>query len=332
MFSTETKTRSPVWQQALGQALRTTADLIHFGLIGPGEAPLFDRILARYQFLLPRYYASLIDLNDPLCPIRLQALPSAGEEIPFGLSDPLKDLAHQPAPRVTHRYSNRALMHLTPNCSMYCRFCFRKTLLNEDSDEFFAGNLLPAFEYFRSHPEVEEVILSGGDPLMVSDANLTWTLKALSGIASVKRIRIHSRVPVTFPERVTEELTQALIQKKPVVLITHFNHPKEITPQATQACRTLARAGVRLLNQSVLLKKVNASPSILKSLSEGLFEIGVLPYYLHHPDQAAGTAHFQMAPEEGKRIHEQLRGELSGYLVPRYVVDEGDSNFKRDLL
>ncbi len=318
------------WQSELSQALKTGADLLKFGLISAADLPQTERLLAKYQFLLPRYYAELIDLSNPHCPIRLQAVPALEEEIPFGFSDPLGDFAHRPVDRITHRYKNRALLHLTPNCSMYCRFCFRKTLLNEESDEFFCGNLLTAFEYLRSHPEIEEVILSGGDPLMVSDANLTWTLRQLEANPTLKRVRLHTRVPVTFPQRVTAELVSALAIKKPVIVVTHFNHAKEITVQSTAAIAQLKDVGIRLLNQSVLLHRVNDSVAALKELCERLFEIGVQPYYLHHPDAAAGTSHFQISRVAGKAIYHGLRTSLSGYLVPRYVVDQGDAEYKND--
>ncbi len=319
------------WQKSLGQALRTARDLVQFGLIKSEEAAALQPVLEKYQFLLPRYYAGLIDKDDPRCPIRLQALPLLEELAAFGSGDPLGDFKHRPVDRITHRYKNRALLHLTPNCSMYCRFCFRKTLLNESADTFFEGGLAPALDYLRHHGEIEEVILSGGDPLMVSDANLAWTLKQLAAIPHLQRIRIHSRVPVTFPERVTAELMKAFAVEKPVVLVTHFNHPKELTAEALGACDALTNAGVRLLNQSVLLKNVNDDASTLKTLCEKLFAHGIQPYYLHHPDQAAGTAHFQLTHEEGKQIYETFRKSTSGYLVPRYVVDEGDAHYKSDV-
>jgi lysine 2,3-aminomutase len=214
---------------------------------------------------------------------------------------------------------------------MYCRFCFRKTLLNAESDAFFEGGLTESLDYLRQHTEIEEVILSGGDPLMVSDENLKWTLRQLAALPSIERVRIHSRVPVTFPERITPELVDALDTQKPIVLVTHFNHPKELTNSCRSAIAHIKARGLTVLNQSVLLKRVNDKVETLKQLMVGLFEMGVLPYYLHHPDQAAGTAHFQLSQTEGLTIYEELKKCLPGYLVPRYVVDTGDALYKIDV-
>lgn len=322
------------WQKEWSTNLRTAEELFSEGIIAAGVVAVTDRALKKFKFSLPRYYASLIDRADPRCPIRLQAIPSIEEleERPDLSPDPLEDGRHKPAPRVTHRYRNRALLHLTPNCSMYCRYCFRKSLLNEGVDELFSGDCTDALAYFASHPEIEEVILSGGDPLLAGDGPLARLVEALAALPSVKRLRIHSRVPVTFPSRITADLSRALTSSRlPLVVVAHFNHPREVTTQALAACSMLKEAGAHLLNQSVLLNGVNVDAGVLAELSERLFEGGILPYYLHHPDRAAGTGHFDVSRREGLRIHHELRSRLSGYLVPRYVVDEVGFPYKKDV-
>ena len=321
------------WTKELSLAYRTPQDLFDAGLINKEDVPSLTPILKRYQFLLPRYYAKLIDRTDPHCPIRLQAIPSAQEaaQAPEWEQDPLSDLHHQPAPHVTHRYRDRALIHLTPNCSMYCRYCFRKTLLNDLKADLFGGEISSAILYLRDHSEIREVIFSGGDPLMSPDKTLSKVLAEINQIPSVKRVRFHTRVPVTFPNRITEDLLSSLsVFSGKKILVTHFNHPRELTPESINACRKLSSALV-LLNQSVLLKGVNDKVEVLEKLSGELFETGILPYYLHHPDQSQGTQHFDVSRAQGLEIYRSLKSRISGYLVPRYVVDEVGRPYKKDV-
>ena len=315
--------------------LHSAQDLFREGFILEAEIPAYEQVLARYRFRLPRYYANLIDKNDPLCPIRRQAIPSLEEMAApaQGWSgDPLSDLKHRPVSRVTHRYPDRALLHLTTSCSMFCRYCFRKTLLNDWSPDFLSGEWKEAILYFEKHPSIKEVIFSGGDPLMVSDAQLAMVLGQLRGIPHLKRIRFHTRVPVTYPSRITEELCEVLVSSDmPTAIVTHFNHPKELTLESGAACDRLRMMDITLLNQSVLLRGVNDKPEILISLSEELFEWGILPYYLHHPDPAEGTGSFNVGREEGLAIEEEMRRRLPGYLVPRYVEDRVGEHHKRQV-
>lgn len=322
------------WERELGRSLRTARDLASWGLIPADELPRYESLLSRYKLWIPRYYASLVDRSDPACPIRRQAVPDPGELAEAGgwLADPLSDLAHRPAPRVTHRYPGRALWHLTSNCSMYCRYCFRKTLLNELGEELFSGDTGEALAHFRAHPEIEEVIFSGGDPFMVRDESLGRAVAALGQIAHLSRVRFHTRVPVTFPMRVTPALGEVLAASLlPVVVVVHFNHPRELTPHSRLALETLRNAGAHLLNQSVLLAGVNDDAATLATLSRELFTSGVLPYYLHHPDRARGTGHFDVPMARGLAIHRELKTALPGYLVPKYVVDIVGEPFKRDV-
>lgn len=324
------------WQMEWSRSLTTVGDLLAEGLVTAEEAGRLGPVLARYKFRLPRYYAGLIDRADPRCPIRRQAIPavdelfdpmSPGATAPFQ-PDPLNDLAHQPVARVTHRYRGRALLHVTPNCSMYCRYCFRKSLLNELSGELFAGAFDDAIGYFREAP-VEEVILSGGDPFLVPDSTVEQLAKALGAIDHVRRLRVHTRVPVTFPARVDAGLLAALARfPRTKVVVAHFNHPKEVTEPALRSVRRFREADVTVLNQSVLLAGVNDDAGVLTELSERLFDGGVVPYYLHHPDRARGTSAFDVATAHGLAVHREMRRRLPGYLVPRYVVDLGDGDAK----
>lgn len=322
------------WEQELAKAYRNFEDLVEADLLTAEEAAAARLTSQKYQFLLPQYYASLIDKNDPNCPIRLQAIPHISE-LTKGkkeIADPLQDLKYQPAQRITHRYENRVLLHLTPNCSMYCRFCFRKSLLNELKTDMFSGGLTEAVKYIEKENKIEEVIFSGGDPFMVGEEIVKQVLKDLEKTSHIKRVRFHTRVPVTLPSRVTPSFVEALGSSRftPVV-VTHFNHPKEITRESSQAIFLLKKKTV-LLNQSVLLNRVNDSSDILVELSQKLFEMGILPYYLHQLDPSQGTQAFQVGVEEGKRIWNEMKRRLPGYLVPRYVVDIVGEPYKREVI
>jgi lysine 2,3-aminomutase len=212
---------------------------------------------------------------------------------------------------------------------MYCRFCFRKTLLNDQRDDLFQGELSEALEYIKTQGSVSEVILSGGDPFLANEELLSSVLDTLDSLSHIKRVRFHTRVPVTLPIRVTESFAELLKRKGfQTIIVSHFNHPKEITPSSLKAIGVLKNADFLLLNQSVLLKGVNDCSETLEQLQLSLFEAGVLPYYLHHPDRAEGTSHFDLSFEEGKKLFNELQTRLPGYLCPRYVIDKIDEPFK----
>ncbi len=322
------------WEAELALSYRTADDLVREGLIGAHEKTAYEPLLAKYRFLLPRYYAQLIDRNDPLCPIRKQAIPSLKElkkQASF-VPDPLADFEHRPQSKLTHRYSNRVLLHLTSNCSMYCRFCFRKSLLNEHRADFFGGEITEALIYLSEHTEIEEVIFSGGDPFLANGDQLFAVLDKLNQMDHIERIRFHTRVPATFPIRVTEDFASELVRgDKPVIVVNHFNHPKELTDAAAEALYLLRTEGIVLLNQSVLLAGVNDSSDVLAELSRELMMTGTLPYYLHHPDRSAGTGHFDLSMERGVAIWKEMKTKLPGYLVPRYVVDVVGQPYKSDV-
>ena len=287
------------------------------------------------------YYRRLFGSTDD-CPIRRQALPHPDEvdpvlpswaqeqsELIYGSPvpwrvDAIGDLTHLAAPRLTHRYSNRALLHLSAQCAVACRFCFRKTHLSTQERRLYSGTFAPALAYLHATPTVTELILTGGDPLSLPNQKLAPLLQALQGLPTLRIIRIHSRMPVTLPERINPgliALLEPLTQLKTLYLVTHFNHPKELTDEADQALRRLRHAGVLILNQSVLLRGVNDQVSVLQKLWQGLYERAVVPLYLHHTDWTPGSFHFRVPIQTGLRLLAELRGRLSGPALPHYVVD-----------
>lgn len=309
------------WRAHMRLAARGPGDLARYGALTPAEADALAAVSARYETLVAPYYLSLLAPRGAPCPIRPQAIPQ-GEELlhlPEERPDPIGDKEHSPTPILVHRYRDRALLFPTYRCPMFCRYCFRKDTLNAEAVQLHR-DLPPALSYLRAHPEIEEVILSGGDPLMLSDERLGGLLGALKG-AGVRRLRLHSRFVVTLPYRVTEALADALRPHAPLTLVAHFNHAREVTPPARAAAARLAAAGVRVLNQSVLLRGVNDDVGALRDLSRALVEAGVQPYYLHHPDLTAGTQHLRVSLTRGLALTRALRGTLSGHALPLYVLD-----------
>ncbi len=301
---------------------RDVRALVERGLVSADDAPALEAVVERYALLVSDYYLSLIDPADPACPIRKQALPDAAELVvaPEERSDPIGDAAHAPTPLLVHRYPDRALLFPTFRCPMYCRYCFRKVAINGEPIRLRQA-LDASLDYLRAHPAIAEVILSGGDPLMLSDDRLGELLGRLRAIPSVRRVRIHTRFPVTLPMRVDASLASLLAAHRPLFLVTHFNHPRELTPASALALRTLVDAGVTVLNQTVLLAGVNDDASVLAALFTGLLEHQVRPYYLHHPDLTVGTGHFRVSLDRGLSIARALRGRLTGLAWPTYVID-----------
>jgi lysine 2,3-aminomutase len=284
--------------------------------------PDLEAVTARYRMLVGDEYLALIDPAEPDDPIRKQALPDVAEllDAPGELRDPIGDRAHEVAPNLVHRYPDRVLFFPTFLCPMYCRYCFRKVALNEAPVRL--DRVLPAaVEYVSTHPEVREVILSGGDPLMLSDDRLAEVLGAFRTIPSVERLRLHTRVPVTRPSRVTAALAGRLAGFRPLYVVTHYNHPRELSPAARAAVSALVDAGLTVLNQAVLLRGVNDDVETLAALFSGLLRWQVRPYYLHHPDMTVGTAHFRVPISRGLALVRALRGRLTGLAWPTYVLD-----------
>ncbi|MFN3557085.1 MAG: lysine 2,3-aminomutase [Bacteroidales bacterium] len=279
--------------------------------------------LKTLRMAITPYYLSLINPDDPNCPVRKQAIPT-GAETHFTASD-LRDPLHEdedaPVPGLTHRYPDRVLLLITDMCAMYCRHCTRRRFAGQKDDETPGDYLQQAIDYIARNPQIRDVVLSGGDALMVSDRKLESILQRLRQIPHVEIIRIGSRVPVVCPQRITPELVSIISKYHPVWLNTHFNHPSEITPEAQEALARLANAGVPLGNQSVLLRGVNDCVNIMKTLVHKLTYNRVRPYYIYQCDLAMGLEHFRTPVSKGIEIIEGLRGHTSGYAVPTFVVD-----------
>jgi lysine 2,3-aminomutase len=269
------------------------------------------------------YYLSLCDYDDPTCPIRKQCVPrmDEGYEVPGDLEDPLGEVAHEVAPHLVQRYPDRALLLATDRCGVYCRFCTRSRMVGDGGGAVSLERLAPAFAYLEAHPEVRDVILSGGDPLTMTTDRLARLVARVRAIPSVETIRLATRAPVTLPSRITDELVRALRPHHPLWVMTHFNHPKELTEAASVACQRLADGGFPIMNQTVLLRGVNDDADVLAALFRGLVRRRVRPYYLLQMDPVRGTGHLRTPLERGVAIMEQLQGRLSGIALPKLVVD-----------
>ncbi len=269
------------------------------------------------------YYALLMDESDPTCPVRMQAVPTIKETYrsESDMEDPLHEDADSPTPGLTHRYPDRVLLLITDQCSMYCRHCTRRRFAGHNDTGQPLEKIDKAIEYIRNTPQVRDVLLSGGDCLLVSDERLEYIISKLREIEHVEIIRLGSRVPVVMPQRITPELVNMLKKYHPIWLNTHFNHPKEVTPEATKACALLADAGIPLGNQSVLLRGINDSVTVMKKLVHEMVKIRVRPYYIYQCDLSLGIEHFRTPVSKGIEIIEGLRGHTSGYAVPTFVVD-----------
>jgi lysine 2,3-aminomutase len=307
------------------RTLRTPAGLAEAGLIDPALTPVLQRVAERYAVAVTPAVAELIDPTDPQDPIARQFLPSEAEldTAPEELADPIGDEAHSPVEGVVHRYPDRVLLKLTHLCATYCRFCFRRETVGPGASRPLEGSALDAaFAYIESRPEIWEVILTGGDPLVLSPRRLRDAMQRLAQIDNVKIVRLHTRLPVVDPGAVTSELIAVLAcPDKAVYVAVHANHPRELTPEARCACARLVEAGIPLLSQTVLLKGVNDDVQTLGALMRTFVETRIKPYYLHHPDLAPGTSHLRVSIEEGQALMRALRGRWSGLCQPTYVLD-----------
>jgi lysine 2,3-aminomutase len=307
------------------QTLRSPAQLAEDGLIATGDRQALEPVAARYAVAVPPALAALIDRDDPNDPIARQFIPDVAEldHHPEEDADPIGDDAHSPVEGIVHRYPDRVLLKLTPVCAVYCRFCFRREMVGPGKPGALSGEAIArALDYIRERPDIWEVILTGGDPLVLSARRLRAVMKELSGIDHVKVVRIHTRLPVADPDRVTPELVRAMrVKGRAVYVAVHVNHPGELTAEARAALARMADAGLVLLGQSVLLKGVNDDAEVLAELMRALVECRVKPYYLHHGDLAPGTAHLRTSIETGQALMRQLRGRLSGLCQPTYMLD-----------
>ena len=279
--------------------------------------------LKTLRMAITPYYLSLIDPNNPNDPVRRQAIPTIKEthQAAADLLDPLHEDEDSPVPGITHRYPDRVLFLITDMCSMYCRHCTRRRFAGQKDANVGTDLIQQGIDYIARTPQVRDVLLSGGDCLMVSDEMLESIIKRLRAIPHVEIIRMGSRTPVVCPMRITDKLVNMIKQYHPIWLNTHFNHPNECTPEATEACAKLANAGVPLGNQSVLLRGVNDDARVMKKLVQRLVQMRVRPYYIYQCDLSMGLEHFRTTVSKGIEIMENLRGHTSGYAVPTFVVD-----------
>ncbi len=306
----------PNWKQDLADSITAPTELAG---LWPHTGEL-ARVVTRYPARVPRYYASLIDPRDPMDPIALMSIPRAAELSPGGLEDPLAEDSHMPVPRLVHRYRDRALLLVTLTCAMYCRFCTRKRLVGSRG-AMTKAELDAAAAYLMDHPEIRDVLVSGGDPLTLSDQRLGEILGSLRRIPSVRIIRVATRVPAVLPSRITADLAGLLATHSPLFVMTHFDHPRELTHEARTALRLLGDHGLPMANQTVLLSGVNDDPDTLTELFMGLLEERVRPYYLLQGDLTEGTEHLRTPLAKGIELMEILRGRLSGLALPTLVLD-----------
>jgi lysine 2,3-aminomutase len=276
-----------------------------------------------FPMAITPYYLGLIDPDDEHCPIRRQVVPRSEEleRVPGDLADPLGEAAHEVAPNLIQRYPDRALLFTTDRCAVYCRFCTRSRLVGAGGGARPLSKLEPALSYLRQHPEISDVILSGGDPLVMATERLTQLVAALREIPSIQTLRLATRVPVVLPQRITEELLSALRVHHPIWIMTHFNHPRELTAESALACNRLADAGFPVMNHTVLLRGINDDADTLARLFRGLVRVRVRPYYLLQADPVQGTGHLRTPLDTGIALMERLQGRLSGIALPKLIVD-----------
>ncbi|QQE81504.1 lysine 2,3-aminomutase [Alicyclobacillus sp. SO9] len=311
------------WKWQLTHTINTVDELRQVVNLTEKEEAGVANVRESIPLRITPYYAMLMDPDDPTEPIRMQAVPISHEmqRSPWDMEDPLDEDEDSPVLGLTHRYPDRVLFLITNQCSMYCRHCTRRRFSGQVGHAVPKPQLDAAIDYIRRTPEVRDVLLSGGDGLLVNDRILEYIIGKLREIPHVEIIRLGTRAPVVFPQRITDNLCRILKKYHPVWINTHFNHPDEITPEAAAACEKLADAGVPMGNQSVLMRGVNDCPHVMKKLLHKLVQIRVRPYYLYQCDMSEGIEHFRTTVSKGIEIMEQLRGHTSGYAIPTYIVD-----------
>lgn len=313
--------QAPAWQALLAGAVTEPAELLTLLNLGPEWRAPAEAAARSFPLRVPRGFVARMRRGDPHDPLLRQVLP-LGEEllaVPGFGTDPVGDASARRAEGVLHKYAGRVLLTATGACAVHCRYCFRRHYPYAEENAA-VGQWRAALDYLASDPTIEEVILSGGDPLTLSDRRLEEFVRSVEAIGPLRRLRVHSRLPVVLPERITPELLRLLAGTRlQVVLVIHVNHAQEIDDAVRDACERVRRAGITLLNQSVLLRGVNDDEDVLVDLSRALFAAGVLPYYLHMLDRVQGAAHFEVGAERALELHGALQARLPGYLVPRVV-------------
>jgi lysine-2,3-aminomutase-related protein len=312
------------WQDQLADLITDPLELLQLLQLSPADVGYSEAALREFPLRVPRVYAARMRVGDPSDPLLLQVLPATAElaQVPGYSRDPLEEQAATVVPGILHKYQGRVLLILTGACAIHCRYCFRRHFPYDDNRRS-RREWEESLRYIEADTSIEEVILSGGDPLALSATHLDWLFERLGKMAHVKRIRIHSRLPLVLPDRIDARLL-AQLQELPqdLVFVLHANHAQEFDTAVDEACAKLRRIGVTLLNQSVLLAGINDSVAALAELNRRLFQAGVLPYYLHLLDRVQGAAHFDVSLERARDLIVALQARLPGYLVPRLVCEE----------
>lgn len=321
------------WNWQMGHRIKDLQVLQELLPLTEQEAQAILKVGETYRWAISPYYLSLMDLVDPWDPIRLQGLPMIDELLdPSGEEDPMAEAFTSPAPCITRRYPDRLIINVTNLCAMYCRHCQRRRNIGETDGHESRSQLEAALDYIRANPEIRDVLVTGGDALLLSDSTLNWLLGELHAIPHVEIKRIGTRVPVTLPMRITDELCSILAQYPPIYINTQFNHPKEVTEDAKKAVDKLISAGAIMGNQAVLLKNINNDPDIMMRLNQELLKIRVRPYYIFHAKNVKGTRHFIPKIEDGLEIMEKLRGFTSGLAIPTYIINAPGGGGKTPIL
>jgi lysine 2,3-aminomutase len=307
----------------ISKTLRKPSELAKARLVESDRLATLERVAARYAVAITPALMASIDANDAHDPIALQFVPDEREldSDPQENADPIGDEAHSPVTGIVHRYPDRVLLKLVNACAVYCRFCFRREMVGPGRGALTGAALATALDYIRRTPQIWEVILTGGDPLLLPPRRLREVIAELAAIDHVKVIRLHTRLPVAAPERITPALVRALRTAKATFVVLHANHPRELNEAARAACARFVDAGIPMLSQSVLLRGVNDDAATLGALMRALVECRIKPYYLHHADLATGTAHFRTSIAEGQAVMRALHGHYSGLCQPNYVLD-----------
>jgi lysine 2,3-aminomutase len=310
------------WTWQMRNRIRDASGLADYIDPTRDELRAIEDLAASFRFVITPYYASLMERGNPDCPLRRQVVPVGAEMTDAaGLADPLDEVAHSPVKNVIRVYPDRIAFCVNNECALYCRFCLRKRMVGDTEWVMQKRELERALEWIAETPEIRDVLLTGGDPLVYSDSRLEWLISRLRDIPHVEIVRLGTRLPVTLPYRVTDALCEMLKRYQPIWVNTHFNHPREITEASSEACRKLVDAGIPVGNQSVLLKGINDDPVTMKQLNERLVAMRVRPYYCYQAQLLAGTEHFRVRIEDGIELFQQLRGRTSGFAIPQYVLD-----------
>lgn len=309
------------WHWQLKNRISSVDILKHFIHLSEDKIKLLNEVSLKYRWATTPYYLSLMDYEDLSYPIDMMAIPSEGELNDAGELDPMSEEYTNPAACITRRYPNRLIINVTSSCAMFCRHCQRRRKIGEVDKIEPNNRIQEAIDYIKATPEIRDVLITGGDPMMLPDEVLESIVSRVRAIEHVEIIRIGTRVPVTMPQRITKELAQMLSKYHPLFINTQFNHPGEMTADAAKACTTLADAGIPLGNQMVFLKGINNDKYIVQLLNEQLLKARVRPYYIFHPKQVKGTSHFEITVDEGLQIMKYLRGRTSGLAIPQYILN-----------